>query len=389
VTKGYTNASDSFAQTLMMDDIAALQAMYGANYAHNGGDTVYSWSPLTGEMSVAGIGQGAPAGNRIFMTVWDGGGEDTYDLSLYNTDVVIDLNPGSWSITSRSQLANLSGSKLAIGNIANAKLYERNTQSLIENATSGSGNDKIIGNSGNNRIDGGAGDDILSGGSGNDVFIGGSGADNISGGPGWDTIDFSNASSAISLDVRNGGTIGDAMGDRATAIEALICSAFDDYLNGGGAAEQIFGGAGNDTLCGGGANDAIDGGLGADLLRGDAGYDRLTGGGGADVFVFTKSIDVGSSRGRCDVISDFATGQDLIDLSAMDANTTLIGVQDFNFLTTPAARFGAAGDLRVRYETGATGEWTIIEGNLNKTAAAEFRIEIVGTHLLSSADFIL
>jgi serralysin len=38
---GYTLGSTSYPQTLMMHDIAALQTMYGANYATNGGDTVY------------------------------------------------------------------------------------------------------------------------------------------------------------------------------------------------------------------------------------------------------------------------------------------------------------------------------------------------------------
>ena len=52
---GYTN--DSFPQTLMMYDIAAVQTMYGANYTTNSGDTVYKWSPTTGEMSLNGVGR--------------------------------------------------------------------------------------------------------------------------------------------------------------------------------------------------------------------------------------------------------------------------------------------------------------------------------------------
>ena len=33
--------------------------------------------------STAAPANGAPGGNRIFMTIWDGGGNDTYDLSNY------------------------------------------------------------------------------------------------------------------------------------------------------------------------------------------------------------------------------------------------------------------------------------------------------------------
>src|SRR5262249_12881685 len=78
---GYTNEGWGFAQSPMMYDIAALQSMYGANYGTQAGDTVYSWSATTGQEFVNGVGQGPPGGNRVFTTVWDGGGIDTYDFS--------------------------------------------------------------------------------------------------------------------------------------------------------------------------------------------------------------------------------------------------------------------------------------------------------------------
>ena len=42
----------------MMNDIRALQQMYGANFTTNGSDTVYTWNVLTGEFSVNGVVQG-------------------------------------------------------------------------------------------------------------------------------------------------------------------------------------------------------------------------------------------------------------------------------------------------------------------------------------------
>ena len=103
---GYTNGSTSYPQTLMMYDIAALQTMYGANYTTNTGNTVYNWSATTGEMSINGVGQGAPAGNKIFMTIWDGGGNDTYDFSNYTTNLTVNLQPGELDDASRpTQLA--------------------------------------------------------------------------------------------------------------------------------------------------------------------------------------------------------------------------------------------------------------------------------------------
>lgn len=53
---GYTNGYGSYAQTLMMFDIAALQKMYGANYTTNAGNSVYTWDAATGEMHINGVG---------------------------------------------------------------------------------------------------------------------------------------------------------------------------------------------------------------------------------------------------------------------------------------------------------------------------------------------
>ena len=93
-------------QTYMQYDLAALQYMYGANYTTNATDTVYTWSATTGEMFVNGVGQGAPAGNRVLMTLWDGGGNDTLDLSNYADGVTVDLRPGAFSTFDQDQLAN-------------------------------------------------------------------------------------------------------------------------------------------------------------------------------------------------------------------------------------------------------------------------------------------
>ena len=91
----------------MIFDIEALQKEYGANFATNNSNTVYKWDANTGEEFINGIGQGAPGANKIFLTVWDGGGTDTYDFSNYATNLTIDLNPGGWTTTSAAQLANL------------------------------------------------------------------------------------------------------------------------------------------------------------------------------------------------------------------------------------------------------------------------------------------
>lgn len=187
ITGKYTNAADSYAQSPMLDDIAAIQKLYGANYAFNNGATTYHWSQETGEEFINGVGQGKPIGNKVFQTVWDGGGNDTYDFSNYSHGLSVDLNPGRWTTLGSDQTAVLSAKAhiTAPGNIANAYLYHNNQASLIENAIGGSGDDKIVGNAAANTLNGGAGADTLAGGKGADVLIGGAGGDNFLFRPGF------------------------------------------------------------------------------------------------------------------------------------------------------------------------------------------------------------
>ena len=179
---GYTVAEGSYPQTLMLDDIAALQHMYGGDNTTNATDTVYTWSATTGAMSINGVGLGlVPTVNKVFLTVWDGGGIDTYNFANYATNLTVDLRPGAWTTTSAAQLADLGSdffpNHFARGNIANAYLYYGNPAALIENATGGSGNDTITGNQASNTLNGGSGNDTLNGLTGNDTIIGGIGVD--------------------------------------------------------------------------------------------------------------------------------------------------------------------------------------------------------------------
>jgi serralysin len=177
---GHRHEAWGAPQSYMMLDIAALQEMYGADYSVNSGATVYRWTPGSGKTWVNGQVGIDPGGNRIFATVWDGGGRDTYDLSAYDAGVRVDLRPGQYSVFSRGQLADLGGGPNggdARGNIFNALLHDGNARSLIENAVGGAGNDVLWGNGVRNSLTGNAGGDRLCGGGGADVLAGGKGAD--------------------------------------------------------------------------------------------------------------------------------------------------------------------------------------------------------------------
>lgn len=287
-TTGYTNETNGYAQTFMMYDIAALQTMYGANFNTNSGNTTYRWDPSTGEMFIDNVGQGAPGGNRIFMTLWDGNGTDTYDFSNYTTNLNVNLSPGAFSITSSTQLAYLGNNgtaQYAPGNIFNALQYNGDARSLIENAIGGSGNDTIFGNTADNSLWGGsggdtlyglAGDDYLYGSTGDDLLIGGGGADRLYGEAGVDRLFGEDGNDFLygfgehdELYGQNGQDILDG-GDG------------DDYLSGGADGDSLYGGAGNDDIYGDSGEDYIYGGAGADSIRGGFDNDRLYGEGDND-----------------------------------------------------------------------------------------------------------
>ena len=94
---------------------------------------------------------------------------------------------------------------------------------------------------------------------------------------------------------------------------------------------RIGGGEGDDLLFGARGADVLRGFGGADDLRPGRGADRMQGGAGADEFVFCTVREAGRGD-RSDVILDFETGVDLINLSAIDADRTASGNQAFRWL---------------------------------------------------------
>ncbi len=166
-----------FPTTPMLNDIAAIQYLYGANTSTRNGNDVYSWQP----------------GQQILETIWDGGGIDTIDWSNQSTAALINLNAGEWSELGPAYW--------------NGKVYDSETLAIaydvtIENAVGGTGNDSIIGNQAANLLVGGKGNDTLTGANGNDTLRGYGGAaefDILTGGAGRDYFELGNSSSVFCL----------------------------------------------------------------------------------------------------------------------------------------------------------------------------------------------
>ena len=138
----------------MVNDVFAIQQIYGASTTTRTGNTVYGFSSnVTG--TLANLYNFTLNLNPI-LTLFDSRGTDTLDLSGWSGPSFINFEPGSHS--SCNNMTN---------NIAIAY------SCMIKNAVGGAGNDVLLGNSAANQLDGGAGNDTLTGSAGNDTLIGG------------------------------------------------------------------------------------------------------------------------------------------------------------------------------------------------------------------------
>jgi Ca2+-binding RTX toxin-like protein len=242
--------------------------------------------------------------------------------------------------------------------------------------TGTSGNDRIVGRVGSK-----------------DVFRGLAGSDNLRGNGANenDTVDYSQDAGAgathgikinlsaetVHSGIRTDSAI-DSFGfrDKVAGIPNVIGTQFNDIIHGGGHANLLSAGAGNDLVNGHAGNDRLVGGLGAD---------KLFGGADADTFVFGSAKDSTVAATGRDTIMDFSHDQgDRIGLAALDANTKAGGNQAFSFIGDDSFHH-KAGELRAVH-SGAT---TVVFGDVNGDAKADFAIALKGHLDLLATDFLL
>ena len=303
----------AYPATPMVHDIAAIQAIYGVNLETRTGDDTYGFNS-----TLEGTAYDFTANTRPVISIWDADGNDTLDVSGFKTDSVINLNEGAFSSAGGAErfytLEEVNAARAELGFAARTQatfdyyqdLIERlgitNAQfkdnisiaygAKVENATTGSGDDKIIVNA-------------L--------------ANVVRGGRGLDTVSYEEADSAVTVSLKKGVVAGDgsaeapngAAGDSLFSIEGAIGSRFSD------------------TLLGNAGDNVLDGGRGDDLLNGR---------GGADTYVFRTKLTTGQ-----DIVRDFRT-DDLIavqkELSAdedgivaVDGKTLILDASDGDSVT--------------------------------------------------------
>lgn len=224
-------------------------------------------------------------------------------------------------------------------------------------------------------VNGNALDNVIYAGVGNNVMNGGAGSDTVSyefGVSGDAGVRVSLASPAV----RDTGGSGR---DKVHNFENLVGSVNDDWLGGDSGDNMLGGLAGNDTLLGADGNDTLAGGAGNDMLEGGA---------GSDTFDFDAVTDMSTGPAATDVITDFVAGEDLIDLSGIDALADTLEDDGFTFIG--AADFSgtdASGELRYTFDA-ATGIGTL-SGSTDADADAEFVVQVVGVTELVAADLVL
>ena len=167
--------------------------------------------------------------------------------------------------------------------------------------------------------------------------------------------------------------------------DSLAGDVGNDRLLGGLGNDNLNGGDGDDVLQGSTGNDTLAGGDGDDLLSGGLGRDNLTGGAGADVFVFSSLAQSGVIISTFDTITDFTQGEDLINLSVIDAKSTNALPNDAFTFIGAAAFNNVAGQLQALQSSGST----FVEMDVNGDGIADSIIRLTGLLTLNAADFVL
>jgi hypothetical protein len=243
----------------------------------------------------------------------------------------------------------------------------------------GDAKDILYGNQSDDYLSGDAGGDFLSGGDGTDTVLGGLGADVLLGDAGDDQLvgDSQGGNDTDTADSTPNDTLFGGAGN-----DSLYGGVGNDMLLGQDDNDYIAGNAGDDSLDGGKGDDLLSGGLGNDTVYGGAGNDTLSGGKGSDIFSFFSVNDgavvTTDLKAKSDVITDFKSGEDKIDLHNLIVYKTN-GSAELSLVS----QFTAAGQVLFDAKT------HLLQISTDIDTAPEMSILLLnGVSTLKASDFI-
>jgi Ca2+-binding RTX toxin-like protein len=240
------------AVSMMALDVAALQALYGADTNAAGKST---YTLLDAKGGTLDLTEGSVSIGRAYYCIWDSGGTDTIRYGNTSNSVLINLNDATLNTAQDSSVLRALFTELKQSSYYDA-LSSALQQEIVDKWHHAGGFFSHV---------------LTSAASGYKAIAGG----------------FS-----IAHDANIENAIGGASGD------LLIGNELANTIRGLAGNDTILGSAGGDSLSGGGGNDRLDGGTGDDVLIGGAGADR---------FVFSTGYGI-------DEITDFSH-KDIIDLT--------------------------------------------------------------------------
>jgi hypothetical protein len=168
--------------TPMLLDIAAIQAVYGANRSYNAGDTTYTFNDNFGQ--------------HYFETLWDGGGTNTIAYTGTHA-VTVDLREGYGSVIGNTVYAYTASNPSAYV-VANLWIAY-GTKIQVADLSGCNAAYTVNANNDGDRIICGTGTGTINGGSGGDTIVVGSGAETITCGTGLDTVVFDHARASYTV----------------------------------------------------------------------------------------------------------------------------------------------------------------------------------------------
>jgi Ca2+-binding RTX toxin-like protein len=338
LANGITGSGNS--ETIFgLDGNDRLLGKGGDDIIHGGNDNDLVDGGLGNDTLYGDAGSDSLVGREGNDTMIGGTGNDTYYVDSLGDSVI--ENPGEGTDAIRTTVTLTLADNIEYGVVA---------------STTGIG---LYGNALDNHLYGNAGTDTLDGGDGNDYIRGGASDDFLYGGNGNDVLG------------------GDAGNDTQFGQDG------NDLVNGGDGNDNLYGGAGHDVLNGGNGDDFLVGGDGADTITGNAGSDR---------FVFLATTD--SLPGSADSITDMQSnagpvaGDDILDFSAIDANTTASGDQAFAWSDNTAAANSIWYSSIVHNSDGSAD--MVLNADVNGDTTADFQLMVhLTTGTLAVDDLIL